>query len=174
VNTFIFGYGSLLNIHSVHRHAPGVKELRAVYIKGFRRSFSLRDEGYTTYEMDVAGISYCGLNVQPSSEPGARVNGVVFEVDDVGLQAMLEREHEYETPLVSAYDFETDELVGKCIVFTTDVSNAHYEFSNPAQQRYLDIALAGAKSFGEKFYEEFTRTTYIDGRSLIEIPGLIK
>lgn len=175
MKTLVFGYGSLISLDSIRATAPGVSSLRPVYIKGFRRDFSLHDpEGYTVTNQDLAGIPFCSLDVQPCDDPAARVNGVVFAVsNEHDLQALLHREQEYKTPKAAVYDFETDEPLGSGIVFSSGKNNGKYDSRNPAQVRYLENCLAGAKYFGEKFYEEFTRTTYIGKKSLAEIPNLI-
>lgn len=174
MKTMIFGYGSLISLSSTQTTAPGVKKLRAAYIKGYIRSFSLHDPiGYTDYNLDVANIPFCGLDVQPSDGPNDRVNGVVFEINESELKAMLIREQEYETPMEPVYDFDTNELIGKAMVFTACKNNDTYDPTNPAQVRYLEGMLVGAKSFGEKFYQEFIKTTYIDGKPLDEVPGLL-
>lgn len=175
MKTLIFGYGSLISLSSTRATAPGVKKLRAAYIKSFIRCFSLYDPiGFTSYNLDVANIPFCGLDVRSSNNAEDRVNGVVFEVNEADLKAMLIREQEYETPMVVVYDFETNEQIGKAMVFMACKNNGSYDPTNPAQVRYLEDMLSGAKSFGEEFYQEFIRTTYIDDKSLAEIPGLIK
>ncbi len=175
MNTLIFGYGSLIGLSSTQATAPEVKKLRAAYIRNYTRSFSLHDPvGYTDENLDVANIPFCGLDVQPSSNPEDRVNGVVFAVNDVDLQAMLIREQEYETPMVAVFDFATNEQIGKAMVFSACKNNGSYDQTNPAQVRYLEDMLAGAKSFGEEFYQEFIQTTYIGDKSLAEMPDLIK
>ena len=171
--SLIFGYGSLLQEESLKATVPSAKNIRPVYIKGFRRVFTLWDPvGWTETNLDLKDIPFCGVDAVPTSDKNATVNGVVFEVSADELPALLEREKEYDLIEVAAYDFSTDEPVGTCLVFSSGKETGAYDFDSEAQKRYLDVCTEGAASFGEDFLQQFLVTTYINDVSLKNIESL--
>lgn len=172
-NTYIFGYGSLLQLESLKATVPSARNLRPVYIKGFRREFTLWDSiGWTETNLDLAGIPFCGVDVCPVNDKNSLVNGVVFEVSEADLPALLEREKEYELVEVTAYDFTTHKPVGTCMVFSANRQTGEYDFNSAAQKRYLDVCLEGAEQYGEEFLSQFILTTFIGDKSLNRISTL--
>lgn len=100
---YVFGYGSLLERR--REPVPGLCELR-----GFRRTWNVAMDnrqtipGYKHY-VDRATGARSGwfvtfLNIV--RDPGAVVNGVMFEVDDALLERLDRRERNYERADVSA------------------------------------------------------------------------
>lgn len=173
-NTYIFGYGSLLQLESLNATVTSAKNLRPVYIRGFRREFTLWDSiGWTETNLDLAGIPFCGVDVRPANDKNSLVNGVVFEVSEADLPALLEREKEYELIEVTAYDFTTHKPVGTCMVFSANKQTGEYDFNSAAQKRYLDVCLEGAEQYSKGFYDMFCDTTYIGDKKIKEIEGLI-
>lgn len=171
----VFGFGSLINTASLMGTAPHASDIRPCYVKGFRRDFSVwAKDGWTTTNLDFAGIPFCALDIQQNGDDNARVNGVVFTVNEDDFLQLKERECEYELIEVVVYDFKNDERIGECFVFSSCKNNGGYSFESPAQTRYLEICLAGAKQYGEDFYQTFRDTTFIGGKRLSEFPELIR
>lgn len=169
----IFGYGSLLQLESLKATAPSAKNLRPVCIEGFQREFTLWDPiGWTETNLDLANIPFCGLNIRPLPNSKERVNGIVFEVDEADLPALLDREKEYELIETTAYDFKTSEPIGSCMVFSANKTTGEYDFKSEAQKRYLDVCLEGAAVYGDSFLNMFIDTTYIGGKSIRDISEL--
>jgi cation transport regulator ChaC len=170
----IFGYGSLINLESLKATAPNAEKIRPTYIKGFRREFCMWDaDGWTESNLDLAGQPMCAVDMHAVDDSESRVNGVAFNVPDTDLKRLIVREQNYkliETPL---YNFETDQEVGICQVFSSNKHNGTYDFKGAAQARYLQICLDSSKSYGERFYQEFLDTTYIGRQRLSELPELI-
>lgn len=167
----IFGYGSLLQLESLKATVPSAKNLRPVYIEGFRREFTLWDTvGWTETNLDLAGIPFCAVDVVSDSK--GWVNGIVFEVAETELPALMEREQEYELVETTAYDFESCQPIGKCMVFTANKNTGRYDFNSNAQTRYLENCLEGAEIYGAEFLSQFIVTTFIDSKSLDRIPSL--
>lgn len=162
-----FGYGSLINIKSLLSSVPDAIDIQPGYIKGFRREFSLLDpEGWTTTNLDVAGMPFCALDIRPTNSQ-ERVNGVVFAVSEVYFHELLRREKEYQQIKTTVYDYSTDEPLGECLVFSSGKNNGTFEADNKAQQRYVEVCLEGARAIGPRFYEEFLASTYIGGNALL-------
>ncbi len=169
----LFGYGSLMSPESLRRTVPAAVNIRPAYIKGFTRAFNkAAGEGWTTTNLDLAGIPFCAVNVAPSQTAG-RVNGVVFEIGRDDLPALCKRERGYDLVETPAYHFADDKSLGACLVFSSRVDWGKYVFGEPAQERYTQLCLDAAKQLGEEFYHEFLTTTYIGERPLHEIPELV-
>lgn len=166
---YIFGYGSLINTASLHNTVPDANIIGPAYIKGYRRAFTMWDaEGFTHSNPDLHGMPYCALNIAPSYA-NDRVNGILFAVSAAYYTDLIHREHDYSLVPTNAYDFATDELIGKCLVFMSSKNTGSFDSNNPAQQRYLDICLDGAREYGSKFYDEFQTNTYVGNSPLCDM-----
>ena len=171
--TLIFGYGSLLSPESLRATIPNAKHLRPAYVRGFKRDFSLLDsEGWVSSNLDVAGTPFCAVDMHESENGEGNVNGVVFDVGGVDLSPLMERERDYELIETMAYDFHTGDPIGLCLAFLAGKRNGEYDFGSEAQERYLQVCLAGAREHGEEFCEAFLRTTHIGGVPLCDVPAL--
>ncbi|HVX48097.1 MAG TPA: gamma-glutamylcyclotransferase family protein, partial [Candidatus Saccharimonadales bacterium] len=155
----IFGYGSLMSHRSLRADAPDATNIRPAYIKGFRREFSKLDpEGLSgNSPEELAGIPYCAVDII-TDKAGGLVNGVVFEANAADLAALKRRENGYALVSTPAYDFMTGQPLGNCFVFSSNACDGSYELGNPAQKRYVDICLEGAREYGDAFYRQFLMT----------------
>lgn len=157
---------------SLHATVPNAKNLRAAYIKNFRREFSkMDDEGMVDTNADIAGVPYCAVDVI-SGYDGEFVNGIIFETDETYLAALKRREYGYELLPVDAYDFRTGRPLGTCFVFSSNIRNGVYDYDNLAQTRYLELCLNGAKEYGKTFYKQFLASTYVNHEQLDMLPRL--
>ena len=169
----VFGYGSLLNQKSLRRTIPDAENIVPCFIKGFKRDFSVWDPiGFRSGEH--ANVGFCALDVKKDSNPNSRVNGILFEMSENHFDSLLDREQGYRPVQVNAYDYATGKLLQEAILFSADRNNGTYSFESSAQENYLKICLDGAKSYGDDFYSEFLKSTYIDNKSLIEISPIQK
>lgn len=159
----VFGFGSLINPDSLKVTVPDAFGFKPAYIKGYIRDFSVWD---STRLMSALDIRAC-------VDGEARVNGVAFSINEERLKELLERESEYQTIETIAFEYIGNQEIGKCIVFSSCKYNGKYDFKSEAQKRYLEICIKGAKLYGGEFYNEFIRTTYIEGRRLDEITELM-
>ncbi|HTB48489.1 MAG TPA: gamma-glutamylcyclotransferase family protein [Verrucomicrobiae bacterium] len=172
----VFGFGSLMKIKSLRATVPDAHTIRPAYIKGFRRDFSVWDSvGYTKTEISVglAGQPYCAVDVRVAASLAMRVNGVVFSIGANSLPSLMEREQNYKLIKTTAYDFESEDKIGECLVFSANKDNGQYAFNSAIQTYYLNECLEGAKKLGERFYQEFLNSTFISDKPLDAIPGLL-
>lgn len=170
----IFGYGSLMDPESLKVTAPSAYEIRPVYIKGFKREFCFWDSvGWTETNLDLAGQPMCALDVHEVSDSKAHVNGVAFTISGNELKRLLIREEGYQLITTPFFDFKTNDQLGTCQVFSADKHDGTFDFNGPAQARYLQVCLDGAKQYVEPFYQEFLKTTYIDSNRLTDMPDLL-
>lgn len=171
----IFGYGSLINKKSLQASLPNVQEIAPAYIKGFRREFNYPElVGWKSHNLDLAGIPFCAINVSTVDDDSQKVNGVIFEIQRNDLAALRRRELDYELVETEAFDFQSGKEIGTCSVFVSDKCDGTYKFDEPAQERYLQVCLDGAKELGAVFYQEFLATTYIKGTALGHMSELVK
>ena len=171
----IFGYGSLMSKESLLVTAPNATDIRPAYIQGFIRDFSYWDPlGYTETNLDLAGIPMCSLNVYATSHNTDRVNGVAFSVDQKDYEALLIRERGQRPLSTAVYDYRTGKKIGDCVVFASQECSGSFDFDNPAQVRYLQVALEAARLLGDEFYQEVLTTTYIGKKTLSEFPQLLR
>lgn len=170
----IFGYGSLIDRRSLIATVPDAANIRPAYIKGFYRDFCLWDpEGWTETELDVAGVPFCAVDIR-KTDKSSSLNGIVFEMSSVHFETLKRREQQYELLQTSVYNFVDDSILGDCFVFCANKQTGQYVFDEPAQERYLKLMLNGAKEYGESFYHELLATTYLNGKSLREMPVLVE
>jgi hypothetical protein len=154
--------------------APSASDVRQAVIKGFVQDLTLWDPiGYTETNLDVGGIPFTGFDVHPVSDKQATVNGVVFKVQPEDTAALLEREREYKVLRTPAYDFATGKSLGTCLVFSSGANDAAFDPNSKPQNRYLQICLSTAESYGPAFLGMFLETTYVGGRTLKDQPGLV-
>lgn len=166
-NILIFGFGSLINRDSLLVTASRARSMQPATITGFRREFSMWDPvGFSETNPDVAGIAHCALDVIPDAGSDSVVNGVAFSVDADDFAALKQREVEYMAIVTQVYDFETNQLLGDCYVFSSGKRDGNFAHNNIAQQRYLEVCLDGARQFGQEFFDEFLRTTYIGEQNI--------
>lgn len=163
----VFGYGSLLNRESLLLTVPSARNIRPAYIKGFKRVFNKHSE---TRKRDDARSPYVALNIVKS--PDQRVNGVVFEMDEVDFNDLVKREKGYDLVQVEIIDLDTEEEIGEAGAFVAKVDNVRVNVLDLAQLDYIETCIDGAKELGETFYEEFISTTFIGEKTLKEVPEL--
>ena len=175
----IFGFGTLVNTNSLKRTVPNATHIKACYIKGFERNFNLWDPiGFkeTKVEKEIMGVPHCALDVQTTTNKDSTVNGVMFQMDNTHFEELKLREKEYNLIETNIYDFESNEIIGSGYLFSANKDNGTFNFKCMAQLKYLDICLEGAKEFGNDFYTQFLKSTYIENKPLnqvIEIKSLI-
>lgn len=161
-----FGYGSLINEESRKKTLPTPVSARPAYILGFKRDFSVWDPiGFT--EGMYAGQGIWAMNVTPTGK-GGRVNGIIFDIEDRYLPALMDREQGYQIIATDAYDYLTHAPT-QVQLFSAQKHVAEFSFQSEAQHYYLNLCVEGAKSLGEDFYDEFLRTTFVGDKSLLEL-----
>lgn len=95
MSAYLFGYGSLMNARSAGRAlrrelAPG--ELVPAYLRGFRRTWSLKENVYA--EALGREVTAVFLDLDPSV--GTLSNGVLVEVSDEAFARLRQREKNYD------------------------------------------------------------------------------
>ena len=164
-----------MSLQSLHATAPRAKNIQPAYIRGFIRDFSYWDPaGYTETNTELKGIPFCSLNLLQTGSNHNWVNGVVFEVDELDYHELIRREDGQPPLKITAYHYATDKPIGDVELFTDLIPNGHFAKHNPAQDRYLGIALAAAHQLSQNFYQDFLNSTFVDDKTLSELPDLVK
>lgn len=169
----VFGFGSLINASSLRKTAPHAFNIRLAYVKGFRRDFSVWAKNGSIH-LGPANTPFCALDIQTCDDRELRVNGICFTVDEHDFKRLTERECEYKPAETTVYDFETDEKLGTCVLFSACKNNGKYESGSRVQASYLEVCVEGARQFGDEFYQMFLNTTYIGNQRLSDLPELTK
>lgn len=81
--TYIFGYGSLMNRESLQETLPGKRATSWTMLQGYRRVFNKAGRRRHRY-----------LNLK--SDPSSRVKGVLIKVTEDELDALIRREEGYD------------------------------------------------------------------------------
>ena len=142
-NTYIFGYGSLLNDQSRLRSAPcsHLVEQYATLV-GYQRIF------------DIAYGDHVYANIRKN--PDMEVLGVVMEVTNFGFQQLRERERNYDIVDIST------QLVGnkwdKSPVYAF-IGSDNTRGTETIKQSYLDLCLSGVR---ESDREEWIKDTIMN------------
>ena len=168
---YVFGYGSLLNEKSLLSTVSEIIEIKPALISGYRRDFGLWVEDGMKHDCaDQCGKAYYAMNAE--KKEGAKMNGVLIKVDQEQYDKLVQREKQYDIHDVEVYDFVENKVITNGSLFVASKGAGGFNFDNPAQLKYLQICLEGARSFGQDFYDEFVRTTYIGDKSLANYPQL--
>jgi len=157
----IFAYGSLINIDSAREDVPNLKKMYQGKLKGFRRVFNLQAKRLN---------SPCGLVavLDIENDNNSYLNGVYFEIKEDDLIALKNREILYKFIEVDIVG-KNEEKIKALVVQAKGKTRTNYKFNCDVQEKYLRICLDGAKSQGEKFFEEFRQTTFIGRKNLIDL-----
>jgi cation transport regulator ChaC len=110
----IVGYGSLMDKDSFSKTLP-LRDMKPVWIEGFKRVFNLKPSRPYIYKEGGKGIAIAVANLEESEK--SRCNGLMFEVTESELEKLKIRERSYRLKEVEVSDFETEDLIGTAYVF---------------------------------------------------------
>ena len=162
----VFGFGSLINVDSLKQTVPRVQSVSACSLTGYKRVFDVPSE----HRLCKHGPT-SALNLQRAED--VTIYGVVFNVPREELKDLLYRERAYNFVEVDIAHLENREerrvytFMGKA-----PFGACGFQHDEPEQMAYLDICLAGAKSFGDDFYQNFITTTYVGEQKIVDIDSL--
>jgi cation transport regulator ChaC len=144
----IFAYGSLINQASLKKTVPEARNSGPVKTYGMRRVFNLASH----YRFDAEQQSpVCVLNIA-EADAESILNGICFEMDEVSLDKLLEREKGYEFCAIKARHYHNDDQVFEAHYFRAHQFTPYkYLSGSNAQQHYLNLCLDGSQEYGEKF-----------------------
>lgn len=165
--TNLIVYGSLMSAGEVERLQLVAIEMHAVSVAGFRRSFS-QEPSWRQGVGNQRGVLTVEL------EETAWLNAVLLTgVSDSATKMIEKRECGYERTCVSTNSIctfndgqavmphvEASLFVGRPNLFNSQLQ------PNP---EYLRLCLDAAREWGEEFFDQFCRTTFIGETSLAEI-----
>ncbi len=166
----MFGYGSLINVHSRLKTVPTAHTAIPVKIMGFERSWSYK----------CPFRNYTAVSV--SRSPSSYINGVLIPLSNPQkeLQELDKREYNYargKVELKSIIPLGSIELPPDSVVWiyethnpviknysTRTITQCRMERHQPSKQcpiplSYVDVILSGCLSFGQEFAKEFLVST---------------
>ena len=115
----IFGYGSLLSEWSCLRTCKSASNHRVAVLNGYIRIFNLvsvsqiKNGNARVEKKQIAAVA-----VQKADDPSCQCVGVLFEIDKVNLNDLIQREHRYNITEEIAYGGDDGTTSVACIVFT--------------------------------------------------------
>lgn len=155
---WIFGYGSLIDRDSRQRTLQCTNVAIPVTITGFRRGWVV-----PSHEMSLTGV---GVFVERDS----CCNGILFDVDELGLVNLDSRELGDSNQNYSRIPVGRDQILGitnhpslvddDTVIWVYVVVNPVLPtLEYPIVQSYVDVILAGCSVQGEKFTKQFIQST---------------
>jgi cation transport regulator ChaC len=152
----IFAYGSLINQASLKKTVPEARNTVPVKTYGLQRVFNLASH----YRFDTERQSpVCVLNID-EADTECVMNGICFEMDEVSLDKLLEREKGYEFCRIKARHYYDEDQVFEAHYFRARQFTPYkYLSGSSAQQHYMNLCLDGSREHGENFVTDFKKST---------------
>ena len=152
----IFAYGSLINQTSLKKTVPEARNIMPAKTYGLQRVFNLA----STYRFDPEHNSpVCVLNITETDAESA-LNGTCFEMDEVSLNNILQREKGYDFCKIKAHHYHDEKQTFDAYYFRAHQFTPYkYLPRSSVQQHYLDLCLNGSSEYGDKFIEDFKSST---------------
>jgi hypothetical protein len=154
----VVGYGSLICPNSLYRTIEEKREMRLVWIKGFKRVFNLVLDGRPM------------LNVIRSE--GHRFNAVVFPAVRQDVTKLNKREWPYAIEETDIYDYQTEKKIGTAMIYVAYEKSRKGVINNSSSvepdPEYLKFARICAYDNGKDFGRDFDRTTFLNNNLRIE------
>ena len=164
MKTYIFGYGSLINLESISKtigREVYSENIEPVKLLHHRRIWNLKESIFSeVLKKDIIGIF---LNIEPSQ--GQWINGVLFEVSQTELFNLSERERNYRCieisrDIIPYADFESN---GN-LIFVYLADDLNHLQNKPApnyfvMNKYVEIVERGCFRIGNFFLDDYRKTT---------------
>jgi hypothetical protein len=154
----IIGYGSLLCQNSLYRTIKDEREMRPVWIKGYKRVFNLSFKN--------------GAQLNVIRSPNHRFNAVVFPAQRIDIRKLSKREWPYAIEEADMYDYHTEKKIGRALVYIAYEDNGKNVINNSSSLKpdpeYLKYARICAYNTGREFGKDFDRTTFLNNNMRIE------
>lgn len=165
-HTLLFGYGSLLSIRSLERTLGRTYDgpFLPCTIPGWRRTWDAAMSNETYFTDTVDGPMYpeniLYLNVR--RDPGTRLNGVVFVVNEAELANFDKRESIYDRVEISG-DLDPVITDGPAYVYVCRPEHRLCDVRSPRQGAirgsYIEIVETGLSAFDEEFRSAYRAST---------------
>ena len=152
----IFAYGSLINQVSLRKTVPEARHIIPAKTYGLQRVFNLA----SNYRFDAErNCPICVLNIAEASAENV-LNGCCFEMDEISLDKLLQREKGYDFCKIKAYHYQEEGSAFNAY-FSRAKQFRPYQYlkKSRAQQHYLDLCLQGSREYGDGFVADIKSST---------------
>ncbi|MGV3601166.1 MAG: gamma-glutamylcyclotransferase family protein [Dyadobacter fermentans] len=164
MKTFIFGYGSLINLSSLSRTMQQEmveEDIIPVKLRGFTRIWNLKAPIFSdNLKKEITGMF---LNIR--SRPESWVNGVIFEVSEEQLKYLDLRERNYSRLDVTA-DIEPYQQLenGTFRVLAYIATGPEFLLEEATgdsfvMTKYVNMVESGCAAIGDFFLQDYQATT---------------
>ena len=152
----IFAYGSLINQSSLRKTVPEARNIMPAKTYGLQRVFNLA----SNYRFDIEQNSpVCVLNIA-EADAECVLNGTCFEMDDVSLENILQREKGYDFCKIKAHHYNDEGLAFEAYYFRAHQFTPYkYLSKSSVQHHYLNLCLQGSQEYGDDFIADFKSST---------------
>lgn len=159
----IVAYGSLINPQETKN--IGAQPIASIPIKlhTFKRSFNQRPAW-----REEASVNAAVLNVQKSKDHW--INGICYCFEEFDFTRLDEREKGYTRTLLKHDEITSYQKSESTLPDNIYIYLGKKEYLNESllpNPSYLDICLKGAKTWGDRFAIDFSKTTYIRNEILL-------
>ena len=160
---YIFGYGSLINLHSLEKSIGRLLDISEVIpadLKNYRRVWNLKEQLYSAaLDRDVCGIF---LNIE--QDISHVINGIIFKVTDSEFEQLKRRERNYDVVEVSnsivSEDLElTKKTISTFVASNPDVLQNNGKTNCYVMRNYVYLLESGCKTINDQFWENFKAST---------------
>jgi cation transport regulator ChaC len=173
-DTYIFGYGSLVNVRGLERFLGrelDARDYRYCRLKGYRRAWNVAMDNrvdlpdyryFLLEENDIRPeVFVTFLNIVPA--PESAVNGILFRVNERELHEIDRRERNYRFMDVSG-SLDHEVKVRVLVNVGTDEGMERYEMGLQTGNAVVSRSYAGEvdnafRSLGEKSHNEYIEST---------------
>lgn len=153
----LFGYGSLMDEHSLRATAPDARIIDVASLAGYKRVFDLES---SSRRNKLTDLHACVLNIREDSS--TTITGVLIELSEARHEELLLREERYTQEIVT---------LTNGVSVSTFIAHGYkpypYKFGDTAETEYLQMCLNAADSYG--FKDNFLHSTFIEDKSLSEL-----
>jgi len=152
----IFAYGSLINQVSLRKTVPEARNIMPAKTFGLQRVFNLASHHRFDPEKNCP---ICVLNIAEANS-NSILNGTCFEMDEVSLQRILQRESGYDFCKIKACHYQDDDQTFEAFYFRAHQFDPYQYLSKSViQQHYLNLCLQGCREYGDDFIADFKKST---------------
>lgn len=158
MSTFIFGYGSLINIESLQKtinRKLQANEIFPVQLNGFTRIWNYKAKVFSTKLNKEIDAVY--LNIAPFHD--SFINGIVFEVNEEELELLKKRERYYSMVEVTPHiKFDQNAKIYTFICYDR-LHLAAFHTPCYVLQKYINIVEEGCTNISPNFKTVYDLTT---------------
>ena len=162
MKTYLFGYGSIINLASASKtlgRELRLEDLQCVNLIGYKRYWDAKIQVFSNRLNKTIYSAF--LNIEKTCNPEDLVNGVIFEINNEELEDFVRREINYRKVNVSSIIYPAIDHKSEVytFVYPNNLRAQDGEQNTYVLERYIQIVTEGCMQWGDSYYTEFKRKT---------------